>query len=179
MIDASGVDEEHVGDDVEGGDGRGQDRSFPPGQQSWRVRRRNALGDHRLAEDVVGATRLPAGSTTAKVAVDRAAFGLRGSTRRPRHGGGPRPISRVSRTRLAPSKGHEAPGDDRFRDEIPRISAEHGRRRTSEQQLQLDELLIARRPPDGLLSHGLIMAAAHNGVVLRRGLVDVARDLRW
>jgi hypothetical protein len=137
------------------------------------------LGDHRLAEDVVGATRLPAGSTTAKVAVDRAAFGLRGSTGRPRHGGGPRPISGVSRTRFAPSKGHEAPGDDRFRDEVPRISAKHGRRRTPEQQLQLDELLIARRPPDGLLSHGPIMAAAHDGVVLRGGLVDVARDLRW
>jgi hypothetical protein len=27
--------------------------------------------------------------------------------------------------------------------------------------LQLDELLIARRPPDGLLSHRLIMAVAH------------------
>jgi hypothetical protein len=67
----------------------------------------------------------------------------------------------VARTGLAPSKGYEAPGDERSRDEAPRVGAADSIRLAPERALQGHELLIARRPLDGLLSHCLIMAAAH------------------
>jgi hypothetical protein len=160
MIDARGVDEEYIREDVEGADGSGEDRSFSLCQQSRGVGRRDALADHLLTEDVVGATWRTVWPGSAQVTVDGATIGLRGRRGRPHHGGGPRLIAGMARTRFAPSKGDEAPSDERSRHEVPRIGAEDGLGPPPEEPLHFDELLVARRPPEGLPSHRFIMAAA-------------------
>jgi len=82
------------------------------------------------------------------------------ASRRPHHGGGPRPISGVAGTGFAPGEGDEAPSDDRSGDKAPRVGAENGLRLPPERVLQRDELFSTRRPADASAFHRLMMAVA-------------------
>lgn len=118
VVQSGAVDQQHIRPLLKGGDGGRQQRPLPQGEQPGHVGRPHPPGHDALLDDVTGLTRSPIGRYAGQSPVRRpergAVAAVRNVRRTPENGGGPRPIARVTRSRLTGGVGEEAPSDQRI-----------------------------------------------------------------